>query len=120
MMTQFRGHRGDSESSGMTRAEDRSLWMRSAKMLEKYKLIWGSALLLFTAAGFDFKTPKSANLALQVQIDSLKRASELEIHDRQEIREILEKLTKVPCLAKDRNVRDLALIGITCPQLTDK
>jgi hypothetical protein len=114
-MTQFRGHREDDTNSGMTRAEDRSLWMRSAKVMEKYKIVWVSVLFVFTAAGFDFKTPKSTAHELQIQIDTLKARADAAIREQKEVKELLQKLTKIPCLDKNRNQRDLEMIGIDCP-----
>lgn len=111
-----RGHRTETvDGPVMTRAEDHSVWLRSAKFLEKYKLLVYIVTMFLIALGFDFRTPKQANAQLQSQIDTLRTQLETGMIEQREIRVTLDKLTKVPCLARDRNLRDLALIGITCP-----
>jgi hypothetical protein len=102
---------------GGQRAEDRSLWMRSAFILEKYRIIWVGSLLILTAFGFDFKTPKTANQELQTRIDSVKHALTAAIRRSDSLEMKLDILLKVPCLDKNRNLRDLQLIGLDCSNI---
>lgn len=100
------------------RAEDQSLWMRSAWMMEKYKILWIPVSALIVALGFDFQTPAHATKVLQSQIDTLKHKSEAAVIAQDALKLEVGKLLKVPCLDPKRNERDLALIGIDCSEVS--
>lgn len=68
----------------LSRSEDRSIWIRIAYILEKYKILVWLVGVLLVGLGFDFRTPKaqfdeikasiqSTREELQTQIDSVKR-----------------------------------------------
>lgn len=59
------------------RAEDRSIWMKVAYYLEKYKIIVWLAFWALTAFGFDFQMPGTILRHLQYEVDTLKMVNDL-------------------------------------------
>ena len=118
----------DEEYIVRMRAEDRSIWFKTAYLLEKYKaLVWLIGAFLI-AMGFDFKTPSMTTKDLQAQITALRTEMRLRtdtIHsevsqgasDRMEIRADMKKILKLYCLDQRIAQRDKELVGLDCVSL---
>lgn len=102
----------------MSRAEDRSLWIRAAYILEKYKvLVW---LIGFTlvAIGFQFKTPGMIVSELQTQITSNKAMVDKIVIPRVDsLQSNITVLLKLQCIDSKLTPQQRALVGLNCKNL---
>lgn len=98
----------------MTRAEDRSFWIRAGAFYEKYKLIFILLAGALLALGFDFKTPKQFYADLESKVnEQARQMREAEI-DRRELSRKLDVLITFRCL--EQTVREMAIAGVKCTE----
>ena len=112
--------RKDQDAAGdtryvMMRAEDRSLWARSAFLLEKYKvLVWIIGILLI-AIGFQFKTPSMIVDDLQGQITANKHTEDSVLAPRvNNLDSKIDVLLRLRCIDKNLTEEQRALVGLNC------
>lgn len=97
-------HREDGEDSTfvMTRAEDRSNWLRISYALDKYKILVWAAMAVLVALGFGFKTPKQAIGEVSTKLDSATKVLNERMDRQQELllqtQEGLNTLVRLRCL----------------------
>lgn len=88
-----------------SRVEDRSFWIKSAYMIEKYKVVWLALILLAGYLGFQTLTPvqRITNLEFrQARMDTT----------MQQVLQGVQLLNRLQCL--DRDDHERALIGLEC------
>lgn len=104
-----RGHREHGgEDDGRSRAEDRSLWMRSAKALEKYKVLVWAVGILAISAGYGFETPKKSSDQLRAEI--ARQAQRIDSLER--LPAAVDALVRIQCVSAKPDA--LRLAGIDC------
>lgn len=107
----------DDDRYVMSRAEDRSVWIRTAYVLEKYKILVWILICIAIAVGFDFKTPHMVFADLQDQIVANKRFVDSTVVPRIQVTDTkLDVLLKLNCLNKSLTDAQLALAGLNCPE----
>lgn len=102
----------------MMRAEDRSIWVRSSFILEKYKvLVWIIAGVLL-AFGFQFKTPAKIVEELQGQITLNKRQVDSTITPKvNRLEDKLDILLRLSCTNKSITTEQKDLAGLNCNEV---
>lgn len=109
----------------MMREEDRSIWMRSAYWIEKYKLLWVPLLGVLTAMGFGWRTPAQTTrdiqstievtrAVLQKRVDSLDARVSTSDQTRGRLEFKLDVLLKLACSDPRISTRDKELAGLDC------
>jgi hypothetical protein len=110
------------------RSEDRSIWMRSAFWIEKYKLLWVPLLAILTAMGFGWRTPaqtthelretiESTRAVLQRQVDTIRSTVQSGEQTRGRLESKLNVLLKLSCSDPRIARRDKQLAGLECPDV---
>lgn len=119
---------GPDERYVYMRAEDRSIWMRSAFWIEKYKLLWVPLLAILTAMGFGWRTPaqtthelretiESTRTVLQRQVDTIRSNVISGEQTRNRLESKLDVLLKLSCSDPRIARRDKQLAGLECPDI---
>jgi len=91
----------------MSRDEDRSMWAKTAYVMEKYKLLIWIGTVVLVAFGFDFKTPAMAQHGLQAQIDTLRP-------QQRKLEAKLDILLRLQCMNRGLTDRERQLAGLSC------
>lgn len=94
----------------MTRAEDRSVWMRFSYLAEKYKLIVWVIASILVSAGYGFQTPRAANAQIRAGIDSTNaRVAALETYAL-----AFSAMVRIKCVELQEKPDVLQVAGIDC------